>query len=343
MMLSKRVLVAFAIFAVALLSHAQVLTRKDFFVRPNANAQLFVRSVEWTPSRKLPILMVHGGSPAGEVVFDMPVPGYSFAETLAKMGRRVYIMDVRGWGRSVVGSSESTTGVESTEAVGDLGAVVDHVCRESRVRRVILLGHATGGHWIGMYAAQHPGKVAGLIMLNSMYGVDAPWELRKAFEDPKVPGKFDSSGGPYRMATAEGLLASWNRNIPSDDKTQWRDPLVADAYVTLGLATDPDSTSRKPITMRIPGAFRREHYDISKGKRFWNAADLKSPLLYIRGTRDHWSRPEDLEAMKAETAHLRLRRFVTIPDATHFVFLDKLERGRTQMLDAVREFLGQLD
>ena len=47
--------------------------------------------------------------------------------------------------------------------------------------------------------------------------------------------------------------------------------------------------------------------------------------------------------MKAETAHLRLRRFVTIPDATHFVFLDKLERGRTQMLDAVREFLGQLD
>jgi pimeloyl-ACP methyl ester carboxylesterase len=342
MSLRKLLFVIVAILWVALLSSAQVLTRKDFFARPNAETRLFVRSVEWSESRKLPIIMVHGGSPAGEVVFDMPVPGYSLAETFAKMGRRVYIMDVRGWGQSV-DSAELATGVESTEAVSDLGAVVDHVCRKDRVKGVILLGHATGGHWIGMYAAQHPEKVAGLIMLNSMYGVDAPWELRKAFEDPDDPGHFDTRPGPIRMATAEGLLASWNRNIPSDDKTQWRDPLVADAYVTLGLATDPDSTSRKPITMRIPGAFRREHYEMSKGKRFWNAADLKAPLLYIRGTRDHWSRPEDLEALKGETTQLRLRRFMTIPDATHFVFLDKPERGRTQMLEAVREFLGQVD
>jgi hypothetical protein len=46
-----------------------------------------------------------------------------------------------------------------------------------------------------------------------------------------------------------------------------------------------------------------------------------------------------LEALQRELATAPHSRFVTIPDATHFVFLDRAERGRTQMLREVREFL----
>src|SRR6266496_4001109 len=65
----------------------------------------------------------------------------------------------------------------------------------------------------------------------------------------------------------------------------------------VGLASDPTSESRTPPSLRIPGVFRRDHYLLSKGQKFWDAHDLKVPVLYMRGSRDHWSRPEDLEAM----------------------------------------------
>lgn len=50
-------------------------------------------------------------------------------------------------------------------------------------------------------------------------------------------------------------------------------------------------------------------------------------MLYMRGARDHWSRPEDLDALKRDLPAVPNSKFVTIPDATHFVFLDRPERG----------------
>jgi pimeloyl-ACP methyl ester carboxylesterase len=94
--------------------------------------------------------------------------------------------------------------------------------------------------------------------------------------------------------------------------------------------------------VRIPGGFRRDHYSMSKGQRFWDARAIKSPVLYMRGSRDHWSRPEDLEALERELSAAPDAKFATIPDATHFVFLDRPERGRTLMLQHIREFLGTL-
>ena len=135
-------------------------------------------------------------------------------------------------------------------------------------------------------------------------------------------------------------MARWNRAIPTEDKSVWRDPRVASAYVTSGLATDPTSSSRNPPSMRIPGAFRREHYEMARGKKFWDAHDLRAPTLYVRGTRDHWSRPEDLQALARDltnaTAH-----FVSIPNATHFVFLDRPERGRDVFMRIVLDFLSE--
>src|SRR5438046_9822930 len=115
-------------------------------------------------------------------------------------------------------------------------------------------------------------------------------------------------------STAEGLLDGWNRSIPVSNKDGWRDPRVAQAYVTLALASDPTSESRTPPRVRIPGAFRKEHYLLSEGQKLWDARDLKLPVLYMRRSRDQWSRPEDLDAMKRDlgaTRHPSLRRFPT--------------------------------
>jgi pimeloyl-ACP methyl ester carboxylesterase len=169
--------------------------------------------------------------------------------------------------------------------------------------------------------------------------VDAPWQYRERFEDPDNPGQYDSNAGD-RLATVEQLIANWDRTIPVEDLSQWRDPAVAQAYQRIALDSDPTSDTRSPASLRIPGAFRMESYYISRGRKYWDAVDITVPTLVIRGERDRWSRPEDLKALAAELINALNVETLTIPDGTHFLFLDKPERGRTCFIQKVLSFLS---
>jgi pimeloyl-ACP methyl ester carboxylesterase len=176
--------------------------------------------------------------------------------------------------------------------------------------------------------------------VNSLYGVDAPWELRAAFEAEDRPGEFDRNAGAYALRTAAGLLRLWDRSIPVDDKSEWRDPVVAESYVDTALASDPLSETHTPPAMRTPSGFQLDSYEMSRGWRPWQASDLRVPTLVIRGERDFWSRPRDLEALGDELVSAPRARTVTIPDGTHHLFNDRPERGRTRFLEEVTTFLA---
>jgi pimeloyl-ACP methyl ester carboxylesterase len=325
------------------LPRAEALNRSDYFVTGESGSQLFVRHVTFGSNQQLPILLVPGGGPPSEVLFDLPVAGYSLAEDLARMGLDVFLMNPRGWGKSTATPNSPEAVGDSKQVTTDVEAVVDDTLRSTNRPRLVLFGHASGGLWTAMYAIKHQEKIAALVLLNSMYGVDALWGLRQGFEDPQHPGTFDAHAGPYRLATTEGLLNGWNRSIPVSNKDDWRDPLVAQAYVTLALASDPTSELRRPSSVRIPGAFRKEHYLLSKGQKLWDARDLKVPVLYIRGSRDHWSRPEDLDAIKRDLTAASGSKFATIADGTHFLFLDRPEHGQTEMLKLIQEFTAAIN
>lgn len=47
-----------------------------------------------------PVLLIHGGGPGGLATFDLDVPGYSLAANIFLARYDVYVMDVRGFGRS---------------------------------------------------------------------------------------------------------------------------------------------------------------------------------------------------------------------------------------------------
>ncbi len=131
--------------------------RTDHFVQSHPGIRIYIRKVvDRDNTSGLPVLLMHGGSPPGEVVFDLSVPGYSLAEDLAKAGHLVYIVDVRGWGKStwpaLMDSADphAPQAVTSSEALEDISAAVDWIKADSGRKRVALLGHATGGHWGGM-------------------------------------------------------------------------------------------------------------------------------------------------------------------------------------------------
>jgi pimeloyl-ACP methyl ester carboxylesterase len=331
--------------AAVLFLSASSVSRTDTFV-PRGSEKLFVREVRTESASRVPVLLVHGGGGGGLASFDVDVPGYSLAEDLATAGHRVYVMDVRGWGQSsrpaALASTDPRTppSVTSEDVVEDIASVVDWIRSKAGVRRVALLGHASGGHWAGMYAAGHGDVVSHLVMVNSMYGVKAPWRLTAAMQDPQNPGVFNPNAGACRVADAAALLANWNANIPDENKAVWRDPRVADAYVRATIDPDPSAKTRTPPAACIPRGFQRDHFEMAQGKVFWQARDVRAATLVIRGSRDHWSRAEDLTALRSGLTNAERVEVLEIPEATHFVLLDRPERGRQIFVDRVRRFLA---
>lgn len=313
-------------------AEAQAFFRADTFLESEPGVRIFVREIKASLKEEQgsPVLLVHGGGPGSLPNFDPTVPQYSLAEDIAAAGYFVYLMDVRGFGKSAGKATEAC----SDEAVRDISAVVDWILRRCGDNRVALMGLGAGGHWAALYTVKNPGKVSRLVLLNTLYGVKAPWPAGRAFEHRERPGTFDPQAGGAAVADAASLTADWDRAIPDADKTKWRDPRVAKAYVTLALADAPSGG------LRIPGAFRREHFEMAQGKKFWDARDIRVPTLYARGTLDHWSRPEDLQALHAEIVNAPWRQFIVLHGATHFLLLDRPEKGRAAFIHEMLRFLA---
>lgn len=324
------------------------LQREDTTVQGESGISLFVRRV--VPARRngIPVLLVHGARVPGLASFDLPVPGGSLAGDLALAGHDVYIMDARGYGASTRMPAMSAPPADapplgrSDEIVRDILAVVNWIHARAGARPVVL-GWATGGHWAGHCASMYSDHLSGLIMLNSLYGgTDTHPSLGRGsdLEDSSKPGRFRADYGAYRLSTAASLLPAWDRSIPSSDKNAWRSPEVADAYVAAAMASDPTSGSRTPPSFRAPSGAMEDSFYLATGRQLWDASLIRVPTLVIRSENDFWSRPEDVTRLAAHLVHARSRA-VTLPGATHFVHLDRPERGRAQLLKEVLTFIEE--
>lgn len=299
-----------------------------------------------------PLVLIHGARVPGVPSFDLPVEGGSLAADLARAGLAVYIVDLRGYGASTrpdamtVAPEPSAPLVRSGEAVRDIGAAIRTIRDRTGADEVALLGWATGGHWAGMYAAMSPDTVSRVVFYNTLYGYTAEHANIGAgsrLSDPENPQRFAIERfRNYRLNEAGSLLPGWDRSIPVEDKSAWRDPAVAAAYVEAAIASDPTSAEREPPSFRAPSGALADSFLLATGAALWDARLTDADALIIRSENDFWSRTEDVAMLRQ---HLEMRDSGTvetleIPQATHFVHLDRAERGRDAFLDAVVRFLG---
>ncbi|WP_309116587.1 alpha/beta fold hydrolase [Saccharothrix sp.] len=328
---------------------AEQVVRKDWKVRGDAG-HLGVREVRQThAARGRPVLLLHGARVPGVASFDLPVPGGSLAADLARKGHRVFIVDARGYGASDrpaaldAPASANPPAVTGEQVVADIAAVVDWLRRTTRHDRVDLVGWATGGHWAAWYASEHPDRVEHLVIHNSLYGaIDGHPMLGRGsdYEDPARPGHFhDARHGAYRLSTGPSLLAGWDSSIPVDDKSTWRDPRVAEAYVEHALASDPTSGDREPPSFRAPTGAMKDSFRLATGQRLWHAGTIIARTLVLRGEHDFWSREGDVTTLAADLDRAREVRVAHLPGATHFVHLDRGGRGRDRLLDELVRWL----
>ena len=79
------------------------------------------------------LLYVHGTSQAASSTFDLPLDGLSWMDYIARHGYDVYLVDLRGYGRSTrppemeKPAAENPPIVRTDVAVKDVEAAVDHI------------------------------------------------------------------------------------------------------------------------------------------------------------------------------------------------------------------------
>lgn len=317
---------------------AQKITREDFMISSDPGVRIFIREISGRKrSRKPPILLIHGGGAGGIALYDLPVAGGSLAGDLAAHGLKVYIVDIRGWEKSTRPDYDTNKrwviAGSSAEVSRDIDAAVDFIIDRTGQRQVTLFGCATGGNWAGYYSCIYPYKVNALIMLNSLYNVKAPWIFTDRYRNPLDTSQFYYASTPVlRRADAAKLLQIWNNSIPVADKTQWYDPAVVQAYAKTAVSFHEDAV------LEVPGGYRAESFYTAQGKGLWHAKDITVPILVVRGALDTWSRPEDMKALEEKLVNAPKKQFLTLPEGTHIVFLDKPEKGRAQLIDAILSF-----
>jgi len=326
------------------------MARHDHHIAGENGVSLFVREVRRAHVENgKPILLIHGARVPGLASFDLNVPNGSLAADLAEHDFLVYIMDIRGYGGSTRSPEMSqppekhTPLVRSNAAVRDIASVVEWICKKTRQPRVALLGWATGGSWAGYYTTLYSDRVSELVMLNTLYGgSDRHSMLGQGtdMEDPHQPGHLNPAIGAYRLNTEASLFGVWDRSIPVQNKSDWRDPAVAQAYGKAALESDPTSSSRTPPSFRSPNGALEDSFYQATGRKLWDASFIYVPTLIIAGEHDFWSRPADRELLRNELTHSPRVRVLVIPSATHFVHLDRPEHGRDLLIREIVSFLG---
>ena len=345
------VLAASAMILAANTASAQTLTRTDAMVAGPPGIAIFLREIVGrSPAPDVaPLLLVHDTPAAGPASFDLGVPGGSLAADLAEAGLRVYVMDARGYGRSSRAprlNSPPRPGVPLTrasEVVEDIGAVVDWIRQRSRAPKVALLGWGAGGHAIGQFAARRSDVVAAVVFYNTLYGGGPEHPLvgkNSDLADPARPGRVNrATVGAYRLYDAAAILKPWDQSIPIADKAAWRDPQVAAAHVAAVLAADPGAPPQRPPAVRVPTGPLADAFEVTTGRQAWDAGLVRAPALIVFSEKDFWSRAEDRDCLQAHLVNAGEVKVVTLPGATHYAHLDRPERGRQALIDALKTFL----
>ena len=156
----------------------------DLSVPVTSDVKLHVRHRAGTASR--PFLMVHGLASNARVWDEV-------ADHLADAGHPVYAVDLRGHGES----DEPADGYDTGTAVGDLAAVGAAL----GLRGAVVAGHSWGGNIALRLAADHPGLVAGVALVDGGW-IDLTMAVRTWQECAAVAAMLR---GPAHGSTVDGM------------------------------------------------------------------------------------------------------------------------------------------
>jgi pimeloyl-ACP methyl ester carboxylesterase len=328
--------------ASAALADETRLETEDYFIpAADPGIELFIRNkhpagvTAFASDRVL--LFVHGATYPAETAFDLPLNGLSMMDYIARQGWDVYLVDVRGYGRSTrppemeKPAAENPPIVHTSVAVKDVGAAVSHILQRRGVAKLDLMGWSWGTVIMGMYTTTHNELVNRLVLY-------APAWI---FSTPPAIGGGGAPLGAYRMVTQEQAKQRWLKGVTEDKQAD----LIPDGWfqqwADATWATDPVGAKENPPVVRAPNGVLQDFRDYwIAGKPQYDPADIHVPTLIIHAEWDADLPSDQAQGYFAKLTHTPYKRLIEIGEGTHSVIMEK---NRMQLFREVANFLNEPD
>jgi alpha-beta hydrolase superfamily lysophospholipase len=261
------------------------------------------------PARPV-LFLVHGSSAASEATFDLHVPGegapYSLMDVFSAAGFDVWTMDHEGYGRSdrTEGNADIASGVE------DLRAAAAVVMRDTGVARMHMMGESSGALRVAAFAAAEPARVGRLVLVAFTYtGAGSP-----------TLGKRAEQVAFYRTHNRRPRDRAMLLSIFTRDRPGTTDPAVATAFADTEMA----------YGYSVPSG---TYLDMTAHLPVVQPADVKAPVLLVRGEYDGIATMEDLLAFFAALPNAD-RQFAVIAGAAHSVTFSVMRQAFWHVMGA---------
>jgi len=178
--MQRRALLASPLLAPALLpaqaaAQAASLVSEEFLVPArDPGIEIFVRNkrpeamTSFAPARTL--LFVHGATYPAHTAFDLPLGGLSWMDYMAARGFDVWLLDIRGYGRSTRPPEMSQPPeanpplVRGETALADIASVAAFIRQKRGLPKIVHMGHSWGTALMARFAADNPGLVERLVL-----------------------------------------------------------------------------------------------------------------------------------------------------------------------------------
>lgn len=319
---------------------ARTLKTEEFRVAsPAPGVQLYVRNkapadmARFTPEKTL--LFVHGATYPASQTFDLQLDGLSWMDYIARQGYDVYLVDVRGYGRSTRPAAMSQPPeanppfATTEEAAADVAAVVEFIRKRRGVDKLNLIGWSWGTAIMSYYTERNNDKVEKLVLY-------APLHVRQTASLVQTgPGPL----GAYRTVTVDAARKRWLTGVPEAKVGSLIPPGWFDAWAKANLDADPDGAKRSPAVIRAPNGV------VYDGQRFWGSgksiydpARIRVPTLLVKGEWDVDTPAYMAQNVFAGLVNSPYKRYIEIGEGTHTIML---ERNRMQLFEAVQQFLDE--
>jgi pimeloyl-ACP methyl ester carboxylesterase len=281
------------------------------------------------------VLFVHGSTYPAHTAFDLPLAGMSWMDYIAAHGYDVYLLDLRGYGKSTRPKEMSEQPeahpaiVRGNTALEDISSVIDFILNRRSIDRLDLHGWSWGTTLMAAYTAQHPDKVERL----ALYG---PQWIRT------TPALIQVGSGPipaYRIVNKDQALERWLTGVPKERKATLIPAGWFEQWADATWATDPVGAQMSPPGLRAPNGTLQDSADFwSAGKAYYDPAEITVPTLLVQAEWDQDTPPYMAQALFPLIKNAPDKRYIWLAEGTHTIFM---EGNRLKLFEAVQAFLDE--
>jgi len=324
----------------ALTQAPKIIVEEMMVPSSDAGIQIYVRNkrradmTAFRPERT--VLFVHGSAFPAHTTFDLQLDGISWMDYIAARGYDVWLLDVRGYGKStrppeMSDKPETHSPIVRTDTgVKDVSSVVDFILNRRKISRLELIGWSWGATLMATYAIQNPGKVESLVLYAPQWIRTTASTLVTAGPNP-IPAYGMMRKDRYRDAMLVG--------VPDDKKPTvlpagWFETLTDTTW-----ASDPVGAKMDPPVLRFPSGSVQDTVEYwSAGKVMYDPAKITVPTLIVGAEWDRLNPPYMRQALFPLLVNSPGKRYVELAEGAHTIMVEK---NRIKLFEAVQAFLDE--